>query len=143
MRVGDVQSRVDDRNIVTATLVQLLQKFLSLAVREANGIIVEVTPSLHVIDVVPFGSSDLVPRGVETIYFVLDLPNILKGNFKLFEVCYDILDHGPVGVTPATLVVAKGEILLHSRQTDGTCLVVHRDLRLSRTSIEGQVNATT
>lgn len=81
--------------------------------------------------------------GVETGDFVLDLPDILKRNFKLFKVCYDILDHGPVGVTPATLVVAKGEVLLHSRQTNGTSLVVHRDLRLSGTSIEGQVNATT
>lgn len=33
--------------------MQLLQKFLSLAVGEANGVIVEIPPSFHVINVVP------------------------------------------------------------------------------------------
>lgn len=63
VRVGDIKSRVDDRDIVTATLVQPLQEFLSLAVRETNGIIVEITPSLHVIDVVPIGLLVLVSHG--------------------------------------------------------------------------------
>lgn len=141
--VRDIQRRVDNRNIVAATLVQFLQEFSSLAVGETNGIIVEITPSLHVINVIPTIALAGVPQRITTGNFVPNLPHVLEGNLKLFKVCYDILHFGPVGVTPAALVVAKCEVLLHRRQSNGTHLVVLRHLRLSRTRVEGQVDATT
>lgn len=72
-----------------------------------------------------------------------DSPNVFERNLKPFKVGYDILHHRPVGVTPAAMVVAKSEVLLHRGQANGTHLVVLRDLRLSRTRVERQVDATT
>lgn len=40
-------------------------------------------------------------------------------------------------------MVAKCEVLLHRRQSNGTHLVILRHLGLSRTCVEGQVDATT
>jgi hypothetical protein len=100
---------------VTAAFVQLFQEFPALAVRETNRIIFKVTPRIHVIDVVPIILSASVPRRVAAGTIVFDLPNVLKRNLKLFKVCYDLLYHRPIRVTPAALVVAKGEVLLHSR----------------------------
>lgn len=73
----------------------------------------------------------------------LCLPDVLERNLELLKCVHDLLHLSPVIITPSTLMVSKGEVLLHCRQANGTDLVVFRDLGLRRAGIEGQVDATT
>ena len=109
-RIRDVDSRIDDWDVMTATRVQVREKCLPLRVTESDGIVVKVSILVHVIYIRPTLSSAAPNCGNG----VKDVPNVFKWNAESLVVVNHFLQHGPIRIAPATLVEPKCEVLLHS-----------------------------
>lgn len=58
MRVGDVKSRVNDGNVVAAAFMKLPQEYFRFLIGKSVLVIIEVSVSMHVVNVIPIISLD-------------------------------------------------------------------------------------
>ena len=67
-RVRDIDSRVNDRNVVTARSMQRIQELLPHGIVESNGIIVEIAVLIHVVYVSP-RTCELLPSSLHDVAY--------------------------------------------------------------------------
>ncbi len=72
-----------------------------------------------------------------------NVPNILEWNSKLFMIHDDLLQLAPIGITPPGLMIAKGKVLLHSRQANGLSLIRRGHFIWSGAGKEVKINTST
>ena len=71
------------------------------------------------------------------------IPDCLQMQTESCKVVDDVLYHGPILVTPSTLVEAKSPVLLHCWKTDSTAGILLSDIARSWTVEEVEVDRTT
>lgn len=96
---------------MTATTVQFVYELLTLTVGITMLIIVEVTVTMHIINV--------IPNHVRTCFNhrkaqcnSINLPDSLERDFKLLKVRDNFFELSPVIVSPAALVETESKVLL-------------------------------
>jgi hypothetical protein len=105
---------------VLVVAVQPVKEVFDTRSRECNGIRGEIAILVHVVDIEPDG---------------------LHGNAEVAECLDNLPQLSPVAVSPSTLMVTKGPVLLHGRQANGGGLVLFGDLGLGRTVEKEEINA--
>jgi hypothetical protein len=71
------------------------------------------------------------------------IPDSLQRNLELLEIVHNVLEFGPITISPARLMIAESEVLLHGRQSNGADLIILGYSSLGRTGIEVKINTAT
>lgn len=120
VRVGVINSSINNGNIVAAAFVEVREKGLSIFIRPANGVILKIAVLVHIVDI---------------------SPDIFQWDPEFLKSRDDVCKLAPALVAPAALVVSKGKVLLHGGEADGAGLVGLADFDLAWTGVEVQVDA--